>query len=79
MASNVGIKLIRFHDARHTHASIMLKQGVNPKIVQMRLGHATIAITMDIYSHVLPGLQKAAANGFDNMVLPRKEVQNQIH
>jgi site-specific recombinase XerD len=43
----------------------MLQQGVHPKIVQERLGHATIAVTLDIYSHVLPGLQEAAARAFD--------------
>ena len=51
----------------------MLKQGVHPKIVQERLGHATIAITLDTYSHVVPGLQEAAAAGFDKMVLARRE------
>jgi integrase len=51
----------------------MLKQGVHPKIVQERLGHATIAVTLDIYSHIAPGLQQAAAEGFDRMVLPRHE------
>jgi len=51
----------------------MLKQGVHPKIVQERLGHATIAVTLDTYSHVAPGLQEAAAKGFDRMVLPKGE------
>jgi len=50
---------------RHTHATLLMKQGVNPKIVQERLGHSSIAVTMDIYSHVMPGLQEAAALGFD--------------
>ena len=57
------------HDARHTHASLMLKQGVHPKIVQERLGHASIQLTLDTYSHVVPGIQDAAAKGFDDMVL----------
>ncbi|MFC1995738.1 tyrosine-type recombinase/integrase [Chloroflexota bacterium] len=61
----VGLKVIRLHDARHTHASLMLKQGVHPKIVQERLGHASIQITLDTYSHVTSGLQQAAANNFD--------------
>ena len=65
LAARAGLKVIRFHDARHTHASIMLKQGIHPKIVQERLGHATIAITLDTYSHVAPGLQEAAAKRFD--------------
>ncbi len=48
----------------------MLKQGIHPKIVQERLGHASIQITLDTYSHVAPGLQQAAANRFDDIVLP---------
>jgi len=73
LASHYGLKPIRFHDVRHTHASIMLKQGVHPKIVQERLGHSSIQITLDTYSHVAPGLQEAAAEGFDKMVLPKRE------
>ena len=49
----------------------MLKQGVHPKIVQERLGHASIQITLDTYSHVAPGLQEAAAESFDNLVSPK--------
>jgi integrase len=56
---------MRIHDARHTHASLLLKQGIHPKVVQERLGHSTIAVTLDIYSHVAPGLQEAAAKRFD--------------
>jgi len=71
LAKRCGLKGIRLHDARHTHASLLLKQGVHPKIVQERLGHAGIAITLDLYSHVAPGLQQAAANKFDDMVFKR--------
>ena len=60
-----GLWGIRLHDARHSHASLMLKQGTHPKIVQERLGHASIQITLDTYSHVTPGLQEAAAARFD--------------
>ena len=58
----------------------MLKQGVHPKIVQERLGHATIAITLDTYSHVVPGLQEAAALRFDEALTstPRKELVENI-
>jgi len=70
LAARAGVKVIRLHDARHTHASLMLKQGVHPKIVQERLGHASIQITLDTYSHVAPGLQQAAAEGFDKLVSP---------
>ena len=65
LVKRAGLEKIRLHDARHTHASLMLKQGVHPKIVQERLGHATIATTLDLYSHVVPGLQEAAAARFD--------------
>jgi len=68
LASRAGVKVIRLHDARHTHASLMLKQGVHPKIVQERLGHASVQITLDTYSHVAPGLQEAAAESFDKLV-----------
>ncbi len=65
LVRRVGLTGVRFHDARHTHATLLLKQGIHPKVVQERLGHATIATTLDIYSHVLPGLQEAAAIRFD--------------
>jgi len=64
-AIKAKLKPIRLHDARHSHASLMLKQGIHPKIVQERLGHSSIAITLDTYSHVTPGLQQAAAKTFD--------------
>jgi integrase len=78
IAARCGLNGLRLHDARHTHASLMLKQGVHPKIVQERLGHATIAVTLDTYSHVAPGLQQAAAESFDNMVLPKRENETSI-
>jgi integrase len=62
------LKDIRIHDLRHTHATLMpYKAGVHPKVVSERLGHANIDITLDIYSHVLPGLQEAAAEKFDRI------------
>lgn len=65
LTERIGLKGVRLHDARHTHASLMLKQGIHPKVVQERLGHATISTTLDIYSHVTPGLQQVAAQRFD--------------
>jgi integrase len=56
---------VRLHDLRHSHATAMLKNKVHPKVVQERLGHSTIAITMDIYSHVLEGMQEDAAETVD--------------
>ena len=58
---------VRFHDLRHAHATLMLTQGVHPKVVSERLGHASIGITLDTYSHVLPTLQKEAAEAFDQL------------
>lgn len=68
LANKCGLKQIRFHDARHTHASLMLKQGIHPKVVRERLGHSSIQMTIDTYSHVAPGIQEAAANSFDEML-----------
>ena len=56
---------IRFHDLRHTHASLLLAAGVHPKIVQERLGHGSIALTLDLYSHVSADLQERAAQALD--------------
>jgi integrase len=56
---------IRFHDLRHTHATHLLAAGVHPKIAQERLGHSTISITLDLYSHVMPGMQEDAATKID--------------
>lgn len=56
----IGLK-VRFHDLRHTHASQLLRAGISPKVVSERLGHSTIGITLDVYSHVLPGMQEEAA------------------
>jgi integrase len=58
---------LRFHDLRHAHATLMLLQGVHPKIVSERLGHSSIGITLDIYSHVLPSMQSEAAEAFDQL------------
>jgi integrase len=73
IAARAGVKVIRLHDARHSHASLMLKAGIHPKIVQERLGHSTIAMTLDTYSHVTPGLQQAAAESFDRLLNPKRE------
>ena len=52
---------IRFHDLRHTHATLALQTGVHPKIVSERLGHTSTAFTLDIYSHAVPTMQADAA------------------
>ena len=57
---------IRLHDLRHTHATHMLASGVHPKIAQERLGHSSIGVTLDLYSHVLPGMQAEAVARVDD-------------
>jgi len=59
---------VRFHDLRHTCATLLLSKGVHPKIVQELLGHATIAITLDTYSHVLPNMQGEAVTAMETIV-----------
>lgn len=60
-----GLPRIRFHDLRHGHASQLLRLGVHPKVVSERLGHASVGITLDTYSHLLPGMQAEAAARID--------------
>jgi len=62
-----GLPHVRFHDLRHAHATLLLCQGVHPKVVSERLGHSTVGITLDIYSHVIPGMQAEAARAFDRL------------
>jgi integrase len=69
-----GLTGCRLHDARHTHASLLFKQGVPLKVVSERLGHAGVSITADIYTHVLPGMQKAAAAAFDKAIKDKVSV-----
>src|SRR5262249_1580129 len=61
-----GLPCIRLHDLRHGHATHLLVARVHPKVVQERLGHATIGMTLDLYSHVMPGMQEEAAATIDN-------------
>ena len=56
----------RFHDLRHTCATLLLRQGVNPKFVQELLGHADVSLTLNVYSYVLPDMGDAAAGAMDN-------------
>lgn len=64
----VLLPLIRFHDLRHTCATLLLLQGEHPKVVQERLGHSNISMTLDTYSHVLPTLQKGASEKLDQLL-----------
>lgn len=68
LIQRLGYNGVRLHDARHTHASLMMKAGIHPKVVQERLGHSSISITLDLYSHVAPGMQKEAAKIFGELM-----------
>jgi len=63
LLGKAGLPDKRFHDLRHTCASILLSKNVHPKIVQEMLGHSSITITLDLYSHVLPDIQEKAVIG----------------
>jgi integrase len=64
------VPLIRLHDVRHTHATLLIKAGVPVKVVSERLGHATPAFTIETYQHVLPGMQAEAARTFQELLAP---------
>ena len=68
LAQDPSLPRIRFHDLRHGHATQMLKSGIHPKIAQERLGHSTIGITLDLYSHVMPGMQADAVAKVDEVM-----------
>jgi integrase len=61
-----GVPRVRFHDLRHSHATQLLLAGVHPKIAQERLGHSTISVTLDLYSHVTETMQEDAAARLDS-------------
>jgi integrase len=62
------VPLVRFHDLRHTAATLLLNQGVDPRTIMETLGHSQISLTLNTYSHVLPALQTAAADKLDAVV-----------
>lgn len=65
LVKSLRIGKVRLHDSRHTCATLMLKGGIHPKIVQEKLGHSSITVTLDLYSHVSPGMQHQAAEKLD--------------
>ena len=69
MLARTGPPRVRFHDLRHAHATHRLSSGVHSKIASERLGHSKVGITLDLYSHVLPGMQADAAARIDEALL----------
>ena len=70
IARRAGVPVIRLHDLRHTHGTLLIKDLVPVKVVSERLGHANIAFTIETYQHVLPGMQRDAARTFEALVTP---------
>jgi integrase len=68
-----GLPAMPLHGLRHSHATLLLQACIHPKIVQERLGHSSIRITLDTYSHAISGLQEMAAQKFDEMLSTKNE------
>lgn len=72
VVKGLGLPRIRLHDLRHTHASLALRAGIHPKVVSERLGHSSIAVTMDTYTHAIPALHEEAASTIADLVMPHQ-------
>jgi integrase len=68
LQERAGLPRIRFHDLRHSAATLLLGLGINPKIVSEMLGHSQIAITLDLYSHVTATMQQEAVRAFEGLL-----------
>lgn len=71
VSNEAGLKGFRLHNPRHPYVSLLLKAGKHPSVVAAQLGHSSVRTTLDVYSHVLPGLQEAAARSLDQF-MPRQ-------
>ncbi|MED1955826.1 tyrosine-type recombinase/integrase [Brevibacillus formosus] len=72
MTKKSGLPVICFHDLRHIHATMLLQMGEHPKVISERLGHSRFGFTMDVYSHVMPDMQKDAADNFEKMMKQKR-------
>lgn len=77
VAGKAGRAGVRFHDLRHTFASLMLLRGAKPKVISEALGHGSVSFTMDVYSHIIEGMQSEAMALLDG-VLPDGVVRNSV-
>ena len=71
-----GLPRIRLHDVRHSYATAALKAGISPKIISERLGHSTAAFTLQTYTHVIPGMDEAAANTVAALILAEDQPES---
>jgi integrase len=69
VVGNANFAGVRFHDLRHAHATFLLKAGTPPHVVSKRLGHSTVAFTLQVYAHVLPGQQREATDAIEATLL----------
>ena len=76
LLKQAGLPDMRFHDLRHSSATLLLSAGIHPKVVQEILGHSQISMTMDIYSHVLPTMQEEAINKLNDIIGTQKDDEN---
>lgn len=74
LIERAGVPYIPFHGLRHTHATVLLEQGVHPRVVSERLGHSSVEITLDTYSHVLPTMQRAAALAAEEAIFSKRSI-----
>ncbi|MGB9859715.1 MAG: tyrosine-type recombinase/integrase [Moorellaceae bacterium] len=71
LCKKLGIKGVRYHDLRHTHSTLLMSWGIPTKVISERLGHSNTQITDDIYSHVLPGIQREVAKLLEERIFAR--------
>ena len=69
IAKGAGLENVRFHDLRHTFASLMLLRGAKPKVISEALGHSSVVFTMDTYGHIIEGMQEDAMALLDEVLL----------
>ena len=74
LLEKANLPRVRYYDLRHTCATLLLAQGTHPKFVQELLGHATIAITLDTYSHVMPSMGEQTARAMQDALSPMEDV-----
>lgn len=76
LCKEYGLPKIRFYDLRHTHASLLIQEGMHPKVIAERLGHSSIKLTMDTYGHLFPGSDTGAAKAMDQLFSPKSKAAN---
>jgi len=77
MCHDAEVPTIRLHDVRHTHASLMLEAGEHLKVVQERLGWASSAFMLQTYTHLVPGMQRDAAERFANTIIAHPTMESE--